>query len=615
MQLDSYAELVNSFWDSGKKRRFSIKATVNITEAYLTTSVLNEQYDNHILGIRMYNDQIFIAQGIGFKNQLKVITPNSINTYDLNVFPYFIRNMAYIYGNFAVVSDHEVIIGCRYINLKTMYSSFFGVEPEDLTRALNVESSVVPTNHGGWIHCKAAWTKPITVMEYWKTSPEHCFDCNTKAELSNDPDFADNCRQEVMDFVYKPLKGRTQDIRDGQELGLSTTQQGKRGVAIVPDNGDMAECMLNINKYKIIFSDAAINSSSLGETGVKISESCPNIVISQLGDLIEYKEKTKILYANYLQGYVDGGDVYDNVALVEEASAMVARIKNFLTNVTSSSDERALSSLFSDRIWWAPIIFATTDLGPGNINYYDLASVYTIDQLGQIMATAGTNTKINDGFVAKFTITKPSTGGDFIKFSGNNLTTYSTPHGGCFASKVIATFPKQSFSSLAKYERRSNGDFIWAWRMIELGTSSTLGVKLILYFVPRGAGNNAYSVMEELTLPPSTHHIDGDAKATEYNETDGVWDLHDFFWNGTAIDWVTTKVPIDPEMRSKVEEDGGVDLGYITFNSNCVDSVMSNIGLQARYYGDGEAASLPQRITRTFRESQFYDWDKSIENP
>jgi hypothetical protein len=355
-----------------------------------------------------------------------------------------------------------------------------------------------------------------------------------------------------------------------------------------PSSAPAADCLRAINDYTFKFNKQDKNILDIGMAGQVMTKKCSGYMLKHAPDVIRYREETKLLYADYIQKFLDG-DTEVNEWLARKSKEIVAMIAPVLTEITKSAEAQDdVNGIFSDKVWWGPIWFAANAetvvaMDPGTAyQFLDTISKEVFLEVIREGAKLAPAIPITSSANLRWIIMSEY-GTTPMKFSKSSSTYFSCPFGICYSMEMIGSVGKDDISFVAEVETRSDGMIIWAWQ-----DRSTYKNKawwqLHCYKVSK---DGVLSLIDTLDVGYDMTPVDHSAKSVGVASDDSYFIIRDYYLIDSVdggIGFVETEVPIGDDMKELL------NLSIVGHYANINEVTAPYTPLDAstsHYYNDG----------------------------
>lgn len=548
--------IIRDFWDKDYDEIFlSMAGLADIWEGYLGEETpYSATSSPTILGIKIYNDKIFIAQGGGMQTFVKVLSPNGIQIYDLGSQLTLITHTAQdVYGSMAVINDNELVIGYMYINLSRLFMAPYGIDLSTLWNNPSAKIVAVRVNDTSWmvmIRDYMSWRGMLVTRE----SPEDCLPCETKKKMAKNPDRFEcteiNYGRQAL--VVRGFTASREDVDNGATLsvagmgGMSKLKELKQ-----PDSND-EECLKSIDGYILAFNKQKISPQDVGMIGRQISTNCSKLLYTNMLEIIEYKQISHSTYIDFMQTFIRGEQ--DIPALVSECKVNVTLISTMLVSLSELDDTSSfLKSIFSDKIWWGPIWFIANEEKLTQVegqNPYKLLDGVSYDAFIDTIKSAGVAASPTEppNLPMGWIVMAPQ-GRVPVKYGRESMTYFRFPFAICTSTRSLFEIDAFAFSSVCEIETRADGMIIWVW-----DDRSTLWNKMwIRLAVYKLSNDGVFTKIDEVDIGYTMSPAEDSAKSIGIAPDNSYWIVRDYFLKDSqqgGIGYVETKVDIPVDMKA-----------------------------------------------------------------
>jgi len=541
---------------------------------------------NSILGIRIFNDRIYVVQGGGLKTFIKVFTPNGMEIYDIGVRACLLTNSPRdIYGSITVINDDELIIGYLYINLTLQFSAPYGHDLSTLYKNPAAKYSVARISSTSWVTAvrdSQGWH----VFLNTKANPEDCLPCQVKEDAAiGTPKFT--CA-EINYSQNAQVIGAYRASRSMLSSGANASISSMGGFGLMdsipmPQTNPL-DCLNTMDEYVALFNKARISPADVGNVGQKLSRNCSRVMYGNMLQTMQYKREVELEHDKYIEAFIQGTE--DNSAFLTKMQALVGLITPLLGEIAGSlTDSEMTRNLFSDQIWWGPVWMVANSqefVGtPNRVNPYTLLHTVDFNVFIQTLIAAASALGGPQSFpslpmgwvVMSDANTAP------VKYSATSMTYFRFPFSLCMSTQKLFSTGNFDFDAICDVETRPDGVIIWAWN-----DNSTLNNKMHTQLKCYKISNDGvHRLIDTLTIGYEMSPVDSSAKSVGIDENKTYWIVRDYYLKDSqagGIGYVETKVDISQDMTQIL------GVSSVTNYSN-LNEVHGKDIINSTYYSDG----------------------------
>lgn len=553
--------IIRDFWDKDYDEIFlSMAGLADIWEGYLGEK--NAYSSNSlptILGIKIYNDKIFIAQGGGLQTFIKVLSPNGIQIYDLGSQLTLMTHTAMdVYGSMAVINDHEIVLGYMYINLSRLFMAPYGIDLATLWDNPSVKIVTSRVNDTSWvvmIRDYLSWRGMLVTRE----SPEDCLPCETKKRLSKNKDSfeCEEIKYGRHALVVKGFTGSREDVDNGVSLSVAGMNGMHKLKEIQPPENNDEECLKAIDQYVTAFNRQKISPKDVGLIGRQISNNCSRLMYTNMLEIIEYKQRSHDAYIDFAKQFVAGTQSIPD--LINECKINVTLISTMLASLSELDDTSSfLRTIFRDKIWWGPIWFianrATLEEKP-NINPYRYLDGISYESFIDTIKSAGISATPEEApNLPMGWIVMARKGRKPVKYGRESMTYYRFPFAICTSTRTLFEIDAFEFNTVCEIETRADGMIVWAW-----DDRSTLWNKMWMRLVAYKLSNDGvFKKIDQIDIGYTMSPMEDSAKSVGIAEDNSYWIVRDYYLKDSingGIGYVETKVDLAQDMKELYDTD------------------------------------------------------------